>query len=448
MRTATRYLEKRMRGDLARLTGGRYRRVAVDDATLDISVFAPERGAWVRLEELSQGTLDLGYLAARLGLVRLVTQDRRPPLVFDDPFVTFDDDRAERAIAMLRELAADFQVIYLTTSDRYDHAADRVVVLPGPTAVDDRRGRRAGGRRRRPADAAARRATRARRPPRGRRRPARRRLLGRRRLRRGDRGQAPAGLPGAPRRARSSGWSAPLAATRRSLGEPAPVAGRRGVGRRRGRLRVGRAWPASTAPSPTAGWGSSPRSPASSRPRSRSPSASPPAGLPAPVRLAGFGLAIVAILLVSIADDGTTGPRRDPPGARGGRRLRPLQHLRRAGRDGRLRAARGLPGHLVGCSCWRSCSPAGRRSGPRSGDGRGSSALVVLGRDPRPRRERHASSSRPRPGGLALAAVLGSLYPVSTVILAAVVLREPIGRIHAAGIAAAALAAILIVGGG
>ncbi|MFH1474230.1 MAG: AAA family ATPase [Chloroflexota bacterium] len=137
MRTATRYLEKRMRGDMARLTGGRYRRVAVDDATLDISVFAPERGDWVTIEDLSQGTLDLGYLAARLGLVRLVTQDRRPPLIFDDPFVTFDAARAERAIAMLRDLAADFQVIYLTTSDRYDHAADRVVELPAPTAVDD-----------------------------------------------------------------------------------------------------------------------------------------------------------------------------------------------------------------------------------------------------------------------------------------------------------------------
>lgn len=136
MRTATRYLEKRMRGDLARLTGGRYRRVAVDDATLDISVFAPERGDWVRLEDLSQGTLDLGYLAARLGLVRLVTQDRRPPLVFDDPFVTFDDERAGRAVEMLRELASDFQVIYLTTSTRYDHAADRVIVLAGPTVVD------------------------------------------------------------------------------------------------------------------------------------------------------------------------------------------------------------------------------------------------------------------------------------------------------------------------
>jgi uncharacterized protein YhaN len=66
-----------------------------------------------------------------------VTQDRRPPLIFDDPFVTFDEARAERAMAMLRDLAADFQVIYLTTSDRYDHAADRVVELPGPTAGDD-----------------------------------------------------------------------------------------------------------------------------------------------------------------------------------------------------------------------------------------------------------------------------------------------------------------------
>ncbi len=136
MRKATRYLEKRMRGDLERLTGGRYRRVRVDDETLDIRVFAPERGDWIGVEDLSQGTLDQVYLAARLGLVRLVTQDRRPPMVFDDPFVTFDDDRAGRAVAVLRELASDFQVIYLTTSARYDARADRVVVLPGPTALD------------------------------------------------------------------------------------------------------------------------------------------------------------------------------------------------------------------------------------------------------------------------------------------------------------------------
>jgi uncharacterized protein YhaN len=68
--------------------------------------------------------------------VRLVTGDRRPPLVLDDPFVTLDDKRATRALELLREVASDFQVIYLTTSDRYDEQADKVVVLDGPTAVD------------------------------------------------------------------------------------------------------------------------------------------------------------------------------------------------------------------------------------------------------------------------------------------------------------------------
>lgn len=137
MRAATRYLEKHMVGDVARVTDGRYRRVRVDDATLDIDIFAPERGDWVDVESLSQGTLDLVYLAARLGLVRLVTGDRRPPLIFDDPFVTLDDARAARALELLREIARDFQVIYLTTSDRYDGAADAVRLLDGPITSDD-----------------------------------------------------------------------------------------------------------------------------------------------------------------------------------------------------------------------------------------------------------------------------------------------------------------------
>jgi uncharacterized protein YhaN len=137
MKTATRYLEAHIVRDLAPATDGRYRRVRVDDRTLDIEVHAPERGDWVPVRALSQGTLDLVFLIARLGLVRLVTGDRRPPLVFDDPFVTLDDARAARALQLLKALASDFQVIYLTTSDRYDSAADAVVELLGPTAVDN-----------------------------------------------------------------------------------------------------------------------------------------------------------------------------------------------------------------------------------------------------------------------------------------------------------------------
>jgi DNA repair exonuclease SbcCD ATPase subunit len=135
IRTATRYLERRMVGDLDRVTAGRYRRVKVNDEDLGISVYAPELGDWVDVSTLSQGTLDVVYLAARIGLVRLVTGDRRPPLVLDDPFVTLDDERAKRALALLKEISGDFQVIYLTTSSRYDKTADKVCILPAPTAL-------------------------------------------------------------------------------------------------------------------------------------------------------------------------------------------------------------------------------------------------------------------------------------------------------------------------
>jgi DNA repair exonuclease SbcCD ATPase subunit len=136
MKTVTRYLEKHMVGDLSTVTEGRYRRIRVDDRTLDIELMAPEKDDWVKVSALSQGTLDLVYLTARLGLVRLVTGDRRPPLLMDDPFVSLDDERAQRALQLLRSIATDFQVIYLTTSDRYDGAADAVVELPGPTSKD------------------------------------------------------------------------------------------------------------------------------------------------------------------------------------------------------------------------------------------------------------------------------------------------------------------------
>lgn len=135
LRTATRYLERRMVGDLDSVTAGRYKRVQVDDSDLGIKVYAPERGDWVDVSVLSQGTLDLVYLAARIGLVRLVTGDRRPPLVLDDPFVTLDDARAKRALALLKDVSQDFQVIYLTTSERYDKSADAVRVLEGPTEL-------------------------------------------------------------------------------------------------------------------------------------------------------------------------------------------------------------------------------------------------------------------------------------------------------------------------
>jgi DNA repair exonuclease SbcCD ATPase subunit len=137
LKTAARYLEEHMGPAVARLTDGRYDQIRVDEKSLAFTVRAPETGTFVSAGQLSQGTSDQLYLAARLGLVRLVTMDRRPPLILDDPFVTFDAERAERAVRLLREVAASegFQVLLLTCSERFDPIADAVVVLPGPASV-------------------------------------------------------------------------------------------------------------------------------------------------------------------------------------------------------------------------------------------------------------------------------------------------------------------------
>jgi hypothetical protein len=133
---ATRFLERRMVDDIACITADRYRRVRISDEDLSVDVFAPERGDWVPAGRLSRGTLDAVYLAARIALVRFATGGCRPPLLLDDPLVTLDADRAARALEVVKGLAADQQVVYFTTSDRYDGLADAVVVLAGPTASD------------------------------------------------------------------------------------------------------------------------------------------------------------------------------------------------------------------------------------------------------------------------------------------------------------------------
>jgi DNA repair exonuclease SbcCD ATPase subunit len=136
MKKAARYLEQRMARDVERITAGRYRRLKVDESNLTFTVYSPELNAWTDVRLLSQGTLDQLYLCARLGIIRQVTSPATPPLVFDDPFVTFDDERAARALALLKEISRDYQVIFLTTADRYDGQADRVVVLPTPEERD------------------------------------------------------------------------------------------------------------------------------------------------------------------------------------------------------------------------------------------------------------------------------------------------------------------------
>lgn len=126
-------LEGELGGLIAEITGGRYRQVVVDPSKLSIQVLSPDRGELVGASldgDLSTGTVEQLYLAARLAIARLLAGGRRPPFILDDPFVTFDGTRTKAALALCKRLSAEHQVLLFTCHQAYRAAADHVVELP------------------------------------------------------------------------------------------------------------------------------------------------------------------------------------------------------------------------------------------------------------------------------------------------------------------------------
>jgi DNA repair exonuclease SbcCD ATPase subunit len=122
---------------LAPITGGRYDQVdaRIDEEGLHLLVYTADKHRAVRADSLSRATQDQIYLAARMSLLELVCEGRRPPLLLDDPFVNYDDSRVENTIRLLRELYGEHQIVLFTCTGRYDRHADTVIALNGPRMV-------------------------------------------------------------------------------------------------------------------------------------------------------------------------------------------------------------------------------------------------------------------------------------------------------------------------
>lgn len=133
MTTITPRLASDIGGYVSLITDGRYTDAQVDEKTLRITAIAPETGERAAVDrDLSRGTRDQFYLAARVGLVKLVCGDARPPLILDEPLVGFDEDRSTRTWKLLADIAEEYQVLVL--SCRRDFPAGPTVELAGPAS--------------------------------------------------------------------------------------------------------------------------------------------------------------------------------------------------------------------------------------------------------------------------------------------------------------------------
>ena len=80
----------------------------------DLEVRLDKNGASRDKEFFSRGVRDMIDIAMRMALTDALYDGEKPMLILDDPFVNLDDRRLSNAMSLLKKLAQEQQIIYLT----------------------------------------------------------------------------------------------------------------------------------------------------------------------------------------------------------------------------------------------------------------------------------------------------------------------------------------------
>ena len=91
---------------------------AASDFTMDTSftVRRDDMGASRETASYSRGTKELYSLAVHLSLSDALYEGDLPPIILDDPFISFDDAHTERALSLIKKLSGERQILYFTCS--------------------------------------------------------------------------------------------------------------------------------------------------------------------------------------------------------------------------------------------------------------------------------------------------------------------------------------------
>jgi DNA repair exonuclease SbcCD ATPase subunit len=128
------HLQRALTRTLPLFTAGRYSDVTIGD-DLTMAVVAPETGTQVPADCLSLATQDQIYLVQRLEIGKMLIPASGPvPLLLDEPFAEFDEDRERAAIEIVCREAESRQVVVFTKDPRL---VDRIAaVRPAPHVIE------------------------------------------------------------------------------------------------------------------------------------------------------------------------------------------------------------------------------------------------------------------------------------------------------------------------
>lgn len=110
---SARKLNERISGILGEITGGKYTSVFLD-ANMEVRINTPEK--LLSIAQVSRGTMDQIYFALRMAVGEVLCAGEPVPVILDDAFAMYDDERLERTLKWLKKSGR--QVILFTCHKR------------------------------------------------------------------------------------------------------------------------------------------------------------------------------------------------------------------------------------------------------------------------------------------------------------------------------------------
>lgn len=109
--------------NIAKISNNKYNKVAINDENGMMVELAS--GEYVPAERLSLGTIDQLYLSLRLSMNTEVSSENMP-VILDEAFAYYDDDRLENILKFLADNYKDKQIIILTCTNREEQIYNKL----------------------------------------------------------------------------------------------------------------------------------------------------------------------------------------------------------------------------------------------------------------------------------------------------------------------------------
>ena len=105
------------------ISNGKYKKVIFNEEKG--LVVELENGEYISANRLSVGTIDELYLSLRLSMLDEISNEKMP-IILDEVFAYFDDERLKNSLIFLAEQSAEHQIIILTCSNRERQILDSI----------------------------------------------------------------------------------------------------------------------------------------------------------------------------------------------------------------------------------------------------------------------------------------------------------------------------------